>query len=176
MAYEYLIKAEHLTAIADAIRNRTSSTEGITITEMPAQIGGIVGGEDVAAETATYTNELAELQTKIAALESALEGKASGGNSGIEVWEGSVASYHLGMEFTISYQDANMEVQTIVISGFSVEPQIITVTANTMICIHNCLDCQGNNINIVVSETNGESHWGHIILVPTSNNFYIELA
>jgi hypothetical protein len=40
------------------------------------------GGEDVADETEAYTAKLASLETAISALESELEGKASGGGSG----------------------------------------------------------------------------------------------
>jgi hypothetical protein len=40
------------------------------------------GGEDVTEETSAYTTKLASLETAVAALESELEGKASGGSGG----------------------------------------------------------------------------------------------
>lgn len=46
---------------------------------------GTAGGEDVTAETNEYTEKLATLETAITALETELEGKASGGGSGDEV-------------------------------------------------------------------------------------------
>lgn len=46
-------------------------------------VGG--GGEDVAAETEAYTTKLASLETAISALESELEGKASGSSGGANI-------------------------------------------------------------------------------------------
>ena len=43
------------------------------------------GGEDVTDETAAYTTKLATLETAISALESELEGKASGGSGGTSI-------------------------------------------------------------------------------------------
>lgn len=43
-----IVNYEDMTAIANAIRTRTSSTKGITIADMPMQIDGISGGDIIA--------------------------------------------------------------------------------------------------------------------------------
>ena len=68
-----------MTAIANEIRELSGSNEKMGLDAM----ANILNTENInlTTETSTYTNELAELQTKITALEDALEGKA-GGSSG----------------------------------------------------------------------------------------------
>ena len=63
-----------MTAIANEIRELSGSNEKMGLDAM----ANILNTENInlTTETSTYTNELAELQTKITALEDALEGKA----------------------------------------------------------------------------------------------------
>lgn len=101
-----LAEREDLVAIADAVRNRTGETGGLTLSDMPVAIGGITGGGGINTSDATATadkiflNESAyvkdekvigtftideELNTQedlIAEITSALEGKAAGGGNG----------------------------------------------------------------------------------------------
>lgn len=64
------------------INTNTTSLEEIlnTVNSLP-NAGS--GGEDVTAETEAYTAKIASLETAVTALESELEGKASGGSSEI---------------------------------------------------------------------------------------------
>ncbi len=78
----YTIEGTTLTNIADAIRSKTGSTEPIQVMEMANEIGNINGaGEDVTVETNEYTTKIAQLESAVAALETELQGKASGGGS-----------------------------------------------------------------------------------------------
>lgn len=65
---------------------KTITTNGTHDVKNYASATVNVAGEDVTTETSAYTTKLATLETAIAALESELEGKASGGSSnGVEV-------------------------------------------------------------------------------------------
>ena len=68
-----------MTAIANEIRELSGSNEKMGLDSM----ANILNTENInlTTETAIYTNELAELQTKITALEDALEGKAGSGSN-----------------------------------------------------------------------------------------------
>ena len=60
------------TSSQTAVASGVYTTGAITVAAIPSNY------EDVGTETTTYTSELTELQTKITALETALEGKAIG--------------------------------------------------------------------------------------------------
>lgn len=90
----YTIEGTTLTNIANAIRSKTGSTEPIQVMEMANEIGNINGtGEDVTAETNEYTVKITQLESVVTALETELEGKASGGSGG-----GSIPTYTLTIE------------------------------------------------------------------------------
>lgn len=59
---------------------KTITTNGTHDVKSYASATVNVAGEDVTAETNTYTSELADLVTQISALETALEGKTAGGS------------------------------------------------------------------------------------------------
>jgi hypothetical protein len=64
------------TSSQTAVASGVYTTGAVTVAAIPSNY------EDVTTETTAYTNELADLVSQISALESALEGKASGGGSG----------------------------------------------------------------------------------------------
>lgn len=64
---------------------KTITTNGTYDVKSYASATVNVAGEDVTAETNTYTSELADLVTQISALETALEGKTAGGSGGTSV-------------------------------------------------------------------------------------------
>jgi hypothetical protein len=128
MAKEYLIQGDTLINIADKIRV-LSGTEGalklddmaVTLetsntnldNELNTQSGLIdqiqtalegkaaATGEDVGSETTAYTTKLATLETAITALETELQGKASGG--------GSVETCAVAFDFGTAYDPINEE-------------------------------------------------------------------
>lgn len=64
------------TSSQTAVASGRYTTGAITVAAIPSNY------EDVGTETTAYTNELADLQAQISALETALAGKASGSGSG----------------------------------------------------------------------------------------------
>lgn len=81
MSKKYLIDETTLTNIASAIRTKTNSTGDIPVTNFANEILNIQDGEDLSAEIATQEEKIAEQDTIIANLMTALEGKAAGGGS-----------------------------------------------------------------------------------------------
>ena len=141
MATHYLVNGEYLTAIADAIRSKTSSTEDIEITEMPAQIGGITGGvalptltspasedeiflnkqtidEDGNVLTGTFTidTELNENEELITQIQEALVRKAS---VSLPTLENPATAENLEEGYELIDGDGNIVVGTHVCSGGS---------------------------------------------------------
>lgn len=83
----YSIEDTTLTNIANAIREKTGSTNPVQVANMAEEISGISGSSvDVTEETNAYTTKLASLETAVAALETELEGKASGGSGNSGEW------------------------------------------------------------------------------------------
>lgn len=116
-------------------------------------------GEDVTAETNTYTEKIAQLTTAVTALETELAGKASGGGASsggsIEVWTGTVfGSRGLGLtsECTVHYIDGELRHQTFIAESQTDYP--ITILA-------------GSFIGCVYSEIQGI----FLLDFPTSDNF-----
>lgn len=64
------------TSIQTAVAKNVYTTGAVTVAAIPSNY------EDVTTETAEYTTKLASLETAVAALETELEGKASGGSGG----------------------------------------------------------------------------------------------
>lgn len=86
MAEIYAVMGESLTAVADAIREKTGSTDTYTPGEMAEAILDITGGEDLDAV-------LAEQEALIEGIKTGLAGKAA---VNVEVW-------------TITYVDGTVE-------------------------------------------------------------------
>ena len=83
--------------------------------------GKSIGGEDVTTETNDYTTKLATLETAITALETELEGKASGGSGG-----GSIETCTVTVEYK-HYNPTNVYIfGTQVING-EIQPLFVSI-------------------------------------------------
>jgi hypothetical protein len=87
----------------------------------------IPSGEDVTEETTAYTTKISQLETAVAALESELEGKASGGSGGGTVETCTVTLSDVTESVNWYYTDASMTLQNFVGTG------TLTVAINTML-------------------------------------------
>lgn len=86
MAGIYAINGKSLSAIADAIREKTGGSNTYTPSEMAGAIRGITGGEDLDAVLAEQEALIEEIKTELA-------GKAA---ANVEIW-------------TITYVDGTVE-------------------------------------------------------------------
>ena len=130
------------------------------------------GGEDVADETAAYTEKLEELETAITALEAELEGKAAGGGVSVEAWTGTAygnRGFGECPDVHVTYVDETLAVrQAILLQN---EEITITVAAGLPIAVYDYLDLSYvenyPGINIETLYPNA------YVIVPTADGFII---
>lgn len=142
------------------------------IAQIEAALEGKAGGssgEDVTAETATYTEKLEELETAITALESELEGKAAGGTS-VEVWTGTVYGPSGLGDFPdtgVVYVDETLSVRQISVSRN--EEATIRVAARLPISAYNIIGLVDPSYG-----TDIVTLWHNAyVIVPTADGFTI---
>lgn len=100
--------------MSNKIQLQINNTKYVSLIETLRGKAAGNSGEDVTDETNTYTTKLAELETAIGALETELEGKASGGSGGgnVETYDLVVQSdgvVHLSMIRYISYTNGEYQ-------------------------------------------------------------------
>ena len=188
---------EKMTALANEVRELSGTTTPKSIdamtsdvndanaevssqTDLIAQITAAlenktnVPSEDVDDETDAYTEKLASLETAITALETELEGKASGGST-VEAWTGTVYGHNGLGEFPpmyVYYTDETSVARVIVVGQG--EEATITIAANTYVIIYYSNFVNPNIYDNVEEGTQriGEYH-NMTLYLPVKNNFTI---
>ena len=136
---------------------KTITTNGTHDVKSYASATVNVSGEDVTDETSAYTTKLTELETAIAALETELEGKASGGSGGGDVPTCTITikSFDANINYCeyVNYQNGVYEYHIDLYN-----PNVIECTLNNVVC--------GGLINI-------STNYSYCSFVTDSDNYAI---
>lgn len=118
------------TSTQTAVAKNVYTTGAVTVAAIPSNY------EDVATETAAYTTELSDLQTQISALETALEGKASGGSGGgsVETCTVTIDCSAVGGIRLAAVTVLNEDTGTIGVEYIGLDSGITSVTYENVVC------------------------------------------